>query len=697
MTRIRKPSSKHAAWCAPAGWIVLGAVLPLGAWMALAPLSMAVVAPAFVKVDLNRRPVQHLEGGIVRSVMVRDGQRVTAGEPVLILGDVGVDADRNRLTYRAQVERAGIARLDAEQMRAATLALPAGARRRRQARRAACRKRSPRSSRCSAPGTTRSRARPACSRRSASASGRRSWRCATRSRRCRPRSTCRRASSSSSASCSRTASSRPGAWCSSRRSSPTTPPSWRSAARSWRAPGSAWATSTCASKALVNEYVKSASDQLKAAAARLGEIEQELRKSEDAAARQVVTAPAAGEVIDLKFNQDPTLIRLELGGDLRDRAGNQHVAVSHVDDLLRHEVQEESFRAGHALVPDHDQVGIDLTGHGEDLRGGVALTKDDVALGVGTVDRDRIVGDELSRCGMTHEHQGHGCIDRGGEIEALACGSVCRRRTIGCDQDTAIEAVAVAAHDVHRDQQVAGRAVRESIGGWADLGGAATTAHHHEADVALLGEIDEHVGRRTSTVQLALDLLDAGLVGGDHGGVEHLLGAPGRSQTWATISSALPALASSVATSARAAARAVPSVPNRMRLYARGDLLGHRTLPRPRPRRHASRARAGGPPPQDRPYPAGHVPALGLHPSGRRGRFLVTHGVSMWALFAVRAVDGDRERILEWCEASKRTTMPMYISFGLLLLGGVAAGIDGALFADWWLLGPCCCCSCSPP
>jgi len=67
--------------------------------------------------------------------------------------------------------------------------------------------------------------------------------------------------------------------------------------------------------------------------------------------------------------------------------------------------------------------------------------------------------------------------------------------------------------------------------------------------------------------------------------------------------------------------------------------------------------------------------------------FLATHGVSMWAMFAVRSVDGDRPRILEWCESSKRTTMPMYISFAFLLLGGVAAGIDGALFADWWLLG----------
>ncbi|MGZ8580735.1 MAG: hypothetical protein ACXWW9_05570 [Actinomycetota bacterium] len=75
-----------------------------------------------------------------------------------------------------------------------------------------------------------------------------------------------------------------------------------------------------------------------------------------------------------------------------------------------------------------------------------------------------------------------------------------------------------------------------------------------------------------------------------------------------------------------------------------------------------------------------------IHLVGVAG-FLVTHGVSMWALFAVRTVDGDRDRILEWCETSKRTTMPMYMSFGLLLLGGVAAGIDAALFADWWLLG----------
>jgi HlyD family type I secretion membrane fusion protein len=105
--------------------VVLLALIPSGTWMAAAPLASAVVAPAFVKVDLNRRPVQHAEGGIVREVRVRDGQRVAEGETLLILGDVAVDADRNRLDYRVQAEAAGIARLEAEQGMAQVLAFPA--------------------------------------------------------------------------------------------------------------------------------------------------------------------------------------------------------------------------------------------------------------------------------------------------------------------------------------------------------------------------------------------------------------------------------------------------------------------------------------------------------------------------------------------------------------------------------------------
>ncbi|MEJ8848004.1 HlyD family type I secretion periplasmic adaptor subunit [Variovorax rhizosphaerae] len=94
--------------------VLLGGLLPVAAWTTLAPLASAVVAPAYVKVDLNRRPVQHSEGGLVREVYVRDGERVQKGQPLLVLGDVAVAADLNRLNYRVMAERASLSRLDAE-------------------------------------------------------------------------------------------------------------------------------------------------------------------------------------------------------------------------------------------------------------------------------------------------------------------------------------------------------------------------------------------------------------------------------------------------------------------------------------------------------------------------------------------------------------------------------------------------------
>jgi HlyD family type I secretion membrane fusion protein len=114
------PHLHEAKKLARTGLLVLALGLaPAAAWLALAPLSSAVVAQAHVKVDLDRRPVQHAEGGIVREVKVRDGQRVQQGEALIVLGDVAVDADANRLNYRLLAERAGIVRFEAEQSGAA--------------------------------------------------------------------------------------------------------------------------------------------------------------------------------------------------------------------------------------------------------------------------------------------------------------------------------------------------------------------------------------------------------------------------------------------------------------------------------------------------------------------------------------------------------------------------------------------------
>lgn len=108
-----------------AGMVLVLGLAPIGVWLTVAPLSSAVVAQSFVKVDLDRKPVQHVDGGTVREVLVRDGQRVEQGQPLLVLGDVTVDADMNRLTYRVSAERASIARLEAEQMLAKEILWPA--------------------------------------------------------------------------------------------------------------------------------------------------------------------------------------------------------------------------------------------------------------------------------------------------------------------------------------------------------------------------------------------------------------------------------------------------------------------------------------------------------------------------------------------------------------------------------------------
>ncbi|BAL24079.1 HlyD-family type I secretion protein [Azoarcus sp. KH32C] len=106
-------------------YVLLGGLLPVVLWLALAPLSSAVVAPGVVKVDLNRRTVQHAEGGIVSEVKVRDGQHVKQGDTLIVLGDVGVAADENRWTYRVKAERLSMVRLEAEQAFAGTLVFPA--------------------------------------------------------------------------------------------------------------------------------------------------------------------------------------------------------------------------------------------------------------------------------------------------------------------------------------------------------------------------------------------------------------------------------------------------------------------------------------------------------------------------------------------------------------------------------------------
>jgi multidrug efflux pump subunit AcrA (membrane-fusion protein) len=95
-------------------FILLAGIIALGGWTALAPLTGAIVAPAFVKIDLNRKVVQHQEGGIVREIRARDGDRVKQGQALIVIEDVRVDASLDLLSIQLIAERARAARLAAE-------------------------------------------------------------------------------------------------------------------------------------------------------------------------------------------------------------------------------------------------------------------------------------------------------------------------------------------------------------------------------------------------------------------------------------------------------------------------------------------------------------------------------------------------------------------------------------------------------
>ena len=69
----------------------------LGIWAAVGSISGAVVAPGKVKIDTERKTVQHLEGGIVESILVREGDEVVEGQTLITLESIQIDANVDML------------------------------------------------------------------------------------------------------------------------------------------------------------------------------------------------------------------------------------------------------------------------------------------------------------------------------------------------------------------------------------------------------------------------------------------------------------------------------------------------------------------------------------------------------------------------------------------------------------------------
>jgi epimerase transport system membrane fusion protein len=94
-------------------------------WASFAPLSGAVIADGKIKITTNRKTVQHLEGGIVKEIFVKDGDRVKQGQPLIVLEDTRNSAELNILRDQRDALLAKEARLFAEKTLANRINFPA--------------------------------------------------------------------------------------------------------------------------------------------------------------------------------------------------------------------------------------------------------------------------------------------------------------------------------------------------------------------------------------------------------------------------------------------------------------------------------------------------------------------------------------------------------------------------------------------
>lgn len=85
-----------------------------GSWSATAPLSAAVIAQGSFVATGENKIVQHLEGGIIKDLLVREGDKVIAGQSLLLLDETAANAATKQLQLRVIRLEAIRARLNAE-------------------------------------------------------------------------------------------------------------------------------------------------------------------------------------------------------------------------------------------------------------------------------------------------------------------------------------------------------------------------------------------------------------------------------------------------------------------------------------------------------------------------------------------------------------------------------------------------------
>lgn len=90
--------------------LLLFLFITLGYWLFFSKLDSAAIAPGIVSVEGQRKAIEHLEGGIVESILVDEGELVAANQPLIKLSSVAAKTHFTQLNLKyfsllAEIER----------------------------------------------------------------------------------------------------------------------------------------------------------------------------------------------------------------------------------------------------------------------------------------------------------------------------------------------------------------------------------------------------------------------------------------------------------------------------------------------------------------------------------------------------------------------------------------------------------------
>ena len=108
-----------------AGHVSIAVMIGLfGGWAYTARINGAVIAPATLVVESYSKRVQHNEGGIVKNILVKDGDRVTAGQDLLLLDTTETKAELDIIQGMLDELLIKKARLEAQRDGSADVVMP---------------------------------------------------------------------------------------------------------------------------------------------------------------------------------------------------------------------------------------------------------------------------------------------------------------------------------------------------------------------------------------------------------------------------------------------------------------------------------------------------------------------------------------------------------------------------------------------